>query len=275
MHSRYVVFSPPGGAMTGMAVYLYLSLIPEALIYSMLPPQEFGKYLASGNSKTTESPAVFFEVDPSFRSEAFNLEGALEECHVHEDGSPRRSTYVSVYHVLANMPVSALGTLHLATRAGFTLELEAAPYGGDPEDRFYLYQEVCPVQPRVASRLGPQSFCQFVTDPEERIFLPRIVYAELQLGELATNPESAVPGDLPYSGTQHLRACLLELRARPQKMTKIVNRDLQPELFFSMVTSGYYVGDQDAFRFYPMPSEDDLARDHFLWWNSARKARRY
>ena len=29
-----------------MAVHLYFSLIPEALIASMLPPEEFGQYLS-------------------------------------------------------------------------------------------------------------------------------------------------------------------------------------------------------------------------------------
>ena len=32
-----------------MSVHLYLSLIPEALIASMLPPEEFVQYYATGH----------------------------------------------------------------------------------------------------------------------------------------------------------------------------------------------------------------------------------
>ena len=43
-----------------MSVYLYLSLIPEALIASMLPPLDFGTYLAIGTKKRTRGQAMFF-----------------------------------------------------------------------------------------------------------------------------------------------------------------------------------------------------------------------
>jgi len=32
-----------------MTVHLYFSLIPEALIASMLPPEQFGQYYATGH----------------------------------------------------------------------------------------------------------------------------------------------------------------------------------------------------------------------------------
>ena len=34
-----------------MSIYLYASLVPEALIVSMLPPDEFGTYYAVGTRK--------------------------------------------------------------------------------------------------------------------------------------------------------------------------------------------------------------------------------
>lgn len=43
-----------------MKRYLYLSLLPEALIASMLPPEEFGNYLAVGTKKRTRGQAIFF-----------------------------------------------------------------------------------------------------------------------------------------------------------------------------------------------------------------------
>ena len=45
-----------------MKSHLYLSLIPEALILSQLPPDKFGAYLATGSKRQIEGPAVFFVV---------------------------------------------------------------------------------------------------------------------------------------------------------------------------------------------------------------------
>lgn len=57
-----------------MSVHLYLSLIPEALIASMLPPEEFGQYYATGHQYKSKGQAMFFEVNPEFRHEFFNIE---------------------------------------------------------------------------------------------------------------------------------------------------------------------------------------------------------
>ena len=45
-----------------MKTYLYLSLFPEALVASMLPPDDFETYLAVGTQKRTRGQAMFFEV---------------------------------------------------------------------------------------------------------------------------------------------------------------------------------------------------------------------
>src|SRR5690554_3206761 len=127
-----------------MDLYLYLSLIPEALVFSQLPPQHFGKYLAIGEKRLSKGPAVFFEVDPTFQSDLLPIERARKKCVPHLDGSPRRSTYVSVYHALANIPTSVLGTLHLTTRDGITLGLERSEADIVQRDGLFLYQELSP-----------------------------------------------------------------------------------------------------------------------------------
>ena len=60
-----------------MTVHLYLSLIPEALIASMLPPEEFGVYYTVGYSKKQAAQAMFVELDPDFRSDFFNIKEGL------------------------------------------------------------------------------------------------------------------------------------------------------------------------------------------------------
>ena len=94
-----------------MTTHFYLSLLPEALIVSMLDPEEFGTYYAVGSAKKSRGQAMFFEVAPTFRHPYFRIEEALKRCVPHEDGSPKASIYVSVYRVLEHVDIDALMSL--------------------------------------------------------------------------------------------------------------------------------------------------------------------
>lgn len=258
-----------------MENYLYLSLIPEALILSQLPPDRFGKYLAIGDKKLTRGPAIFFAIDPDFRSDAFRIEEALAKCAPHPDGSPRRSTYISVYNVLANMPLSAFRELYLTTKDGLTLQLEPSGEEAPQRQGFHLYQEICPVFPRVASPLSPSAFAEYVSDSAHAVFLPRLVFCELRLNGMALDPEKSAAGNLPYKDLNHLRECLTSLKYRRDKMTKIIHRDLNKDLIYPVLDSGFYVGDPTGCLYYPFPSEDELEGKHHLWWSSATSVSRF
>ncbi len=258
-----------------METHLYLSLIPEALIYSQLPPDQFGKYVAIGDKKLSRGAAMFFEVDPSFDSDAFHLDAARRKCVAHPDGTPRRSSYAGVYMVLANVPVSALGSFYLVTGDGLVLELTQAEYQPSRRRGLHLYQEIIPVQPRVASPLEPMEFSAYVTNPANLVFLPRIVFCELRLNGLATDPKGSDASNLPYHNLKHLRECLTALAYKSDKMTKIVTRDMETHRLFPVMTNGFFVGDQEAFAYYPLPSEDEQETVHFRWFNSAMKTPRF
>ena len=88
---------------------------------------------------------------------------ARARCTEHRDGTPRRSAYVSIYRVLERVPLSALGDLHLATKDGLVLTLQQGQYQPQTDRERFMYQEVCPVGPRVVSTLEPREFCQYVT----------------------------------------------------------------------------------------------------------------
>jgi len=109
-----------------MTIHLYFSLIPEALIASMLPPEQFGQYYATGHKYKSKGQAIFFEIDPEFRHEFFNIDEGLKRCVPHPDGTPKNSVYISIYRVLEHIPVSALGKLYLCTAYGQALGLERA-----------------------------------------------------------------------------------------------------------------------------------------------------
>jgi hypothetical protein len=258
-----------------MQNYLYLSLIPEALIISQLPPDKFGAYMATGSKRQIEGPAVFFEVDPSADLSAFRMEEAEARCKPHKDGSPRRSIYISVWNVLPQVPLEALRRAYLTTPAGLTLALDPVEWQAAPGDKFFLYQELGPVYPRVATRLEPRAFCELVANPQKMVSLPRIAFIDLKIGALAKDADAALGGNVPYQHIDHLRECLRSLDQNPERMTKIVNRGLRPDILFSMIRSGLFVGDNRGLRYFPMPSEETLESEHNLWWHSAQALRGY
>ena len=257
-----------------METYLYLSLIPEALIFSQLSPDQFGKYLSIGDKKTSRGHALFFSVDPSIKSDVLKLDAARAKCIAHADGTPRRSSYASIYAALANIPISALGNLYATTTDGITLELQPQQYTPSTNPGLHLYQEISPVNPQVASPLEPEAFARFVTNPQTPICLPRVCFCDLRLNGLATDPERSSADNLPYENVVHLRECLTALKYNPTKMTKIVRREMLSTRLFPVIDKAFYVGDQDHFVSWPLPSEEALESKHYRWWNSATSSHR-
>jgi len=252
---------------------LYLNLIPECLVASTLEPAAYGSYMAVGIQGKTRGQAMFFEVDPALAGDAFaaGIAKAFARCENESvPGDPKRSVYVAVYRVIERIPLEALRGLYLATDDGRVLGLEQAPYTEETERAFHLYQELAPLKPRVVSRLAPQAFCRHLTDPQSGIHVPRIVFADMMLNELAVDPAHAHPKNLPYRTLPHLRNCLLRLVKEPHKMTKVVRRHLERELLYRTIRNGFYAGDAKGFLYYPMPSADELETTHRDWWRSAQ-----
>lgn len=253
-----------------MDVYYYLSLIPESLIASMLPPDEFGNYFALGSHKRSRGQAAFFEVDPEAAGDAIDRADAERRCVPHENGAPRKSSYLQIYRVLEAIPTGALVRLHLTTDDGRTLPIESAECPPEEEDRLlHLYQEICPVTPRVVSKLPPRRFCESLTASDTPIHVPRLVFAEMKLGDLATNPDSASTGNLPYVNLEHLRDCLRELRNAHAKPNKTVLRQMKQDVLFRTIRGGFYAGDADGVRYFPLPELEELETTHYAWWRSA------
>ncbi len=256
--------------------YLYLSLIPEALILSHLPPDKFGRYTATGSKRQIEGPAVFFLVDPTADLSAFRMAEAAARCQPHPDGSPRRSVYLAIYDVLRRVPLQALQKAYLTTPAGLTLELSPGAWTAAGQgEAYFLYQELGPVYPRVASALNPADFCARVTSPQELISLPVLAFIDLKLGGLAYEPERKNEPEVPYQHIEHIRECLRRLTRQTDHPTKIVNRGLRPDILFSMVRSGLFVGAGDDLRYFPIPREEELETTHYLWWHSAQALKGY
>jgi hypothetical protein len=252
-----------------MSTYLYLSLTPEALIASMLSPEEFGNYLAVGTKKRTRGQAMFFELDINQMTNHFPLSEIEKKCVPHDNGVPKRSVYLSIYRVLEHVPLNALKSLYLTTDDGRVLELNQGTYIPEGNSELHLYQEICPVTPRIASFYSPNEFLKHVTNTEQPVSVPKLVFVELQLNELATDPLNGAVNNLPYPNVDHLRDCLNGLHTDPKKATKTVIRTFQEEIFFRTCKNGFFIGDKDDMIFYPFPSIEELNTKYYAWWRSA------
>lgn len=252
-----------------MTVHLYVSLLPEALIASMISPEEFGTYYAVGTRRKLHGQAIFLELDPSFRHSFFRIEEGLERCVPHSDGEPKKSVYISTYRVLEHIPLDAIQKLYLVTAYGETLGIDRSDTLPEDDGDLHLYQEIAPVQPLVVSTLGPVPFYKFITqDPNSMIHLPAIAFADLRLGSLARDPEYGEVGELPYDYIPHLRECLVELQEKTIE-TKMVDRVHPVEFPYRMIKTGIYIGNREELAYYPLPSRDELRDKYYRWWRSA------
>lgn len=251
-----------------MRTYVYLSLTPESLVASMLPPYDFGSYLAVGTQKRAHGQAMFFGIE-GLTNNSFRMEDITQRCVPHPNGKPKRSLYLSIYRVLERVSLDCLRSLYLVTRDGKVLEIEQQEKIPEISRRYHLYQELCPVHPRIASTLNPKDFTRFITDRSNNIYVPKICFVDLRLGELAQNPETAKVRDLPYHAVEHLRDCLIQLKNNPEKHTKTVDR-IHPQWFpYRTVETGVYVGNNERTLFYPFPTEEELKEKYYQWWDSA------
>ena len=250
-----------------MKNYVYLSLTPESLVASHLPPAEFGNYLATGTRKRLRGQAIFLELNPA-KTPELPVEYLKERLVPYANGEPKRSVYLSIYRVLEKTPIEAMKNLYLVTDDGKVLELKSVPFPLDKQDIIHLYQQFNPISTRVASKLSPPEFIGFLTDTKKPVSAPTIFMVELKLNKLARHPEAPIH-DLPYPNPDHLKDCLSTLILSEHRLTKTVIRQFKGELSYRTIKNGFFVGNQDDYLYYSFPSIDELEGPYYSWWRSA------
>jgi hypothetical protein len=243
----------------------------EALIASHLEPEAFGTYMAVGTKKLASGHVAFFEIDPEFPryTDQFKIDDIGERCAPHEDGTPKRSKYISVYRVMEFLPLPVYGPLYLTTPDGRVLRLDASPYEAGAEDGgINLYQELCPLIPMVLSLLPPSKFAQVITDPRSPVHAPRIFFADLRID---LDAQGKLAGWLPYTDPLHIEDLIHELQhvQAGAKPTKTVSRTPRVRGFLRVIRRGFFLGDQTGVKFYRFPTREELEIHHSKWWHSA------
>lgn len=248
-----------------MDKYIYLTIAPEALIGSMLPPAEFGHYMSTGTKKCNKSQVIYFELDFEKVRSMIDTDYLNFRCVAKTDGSPKSSVYLSIYRVLEFIPLSAIRELYITSDHGHVLKLSKSPYKRDTEGKkeMHLYQELCPVTPQVASNLSPLEFLKRLTDGSLQISLPKLLFVDLKLGELANNPLKASAEHLPYGNINHLRDCLEIIKTEDMKQMKTVQRIYSGTLLYRTIDTGFYLGAKDDILFFPFPSMEEIERTNY------------
>jgi len=250
-----------------MKKYFYLVTTPESLIVSHLSPLEFGNYLSVGTHKNIHGQNIFFEIDPE-KMKNLPTDYIEKKLVPYPNGEPKRSVFLSIYRCLENTPLAALKNLYLSTDDGKVLEIPSAHFEETESDDTHLYQQFNPISTRVASKLTPEKFIQFLTDTSKPVSAPKLFIAELLLNELANDPYAPL-NNLPYPNPNNLRECLIKLNNTKGKGTKTVLRFLQGDLNFRTIKTGFFIGEHDRFLFYPFPGINELEGKHYTWWRSA------
>ena len=250
-----------------MEKYYYLVITPESFIASHLEPEHFGHYLSVGTKKRSRGQNIFFELNPEKMEDLPNeyINGKLVP---YSSGEPKRSVYFGIYRVLERTPLEALKKLYLVTDDGKVLGLESSGFEANEKDEIHLYQQFNPSTTRVASKLMPGEFIEFLTDTDKPVSTPKLFFTELLLNELANDPTAPLH-NLPYPNPDHLRDCLIKLNQTKGKLTKTVLRFMKGELSYRTIKNGFFIGEQKHFLFYPFPSVEELESKHFCWWRSA------
>ena len=251
-----------------MNAHFYMTVFPEALVASMLSPEEFAPYFAVGSRKRLPGRAIFFEVDPKLSVPYFDMSRA-EDIQPHPDGIPKHSITISIYRVLEHIPLDMLGRLFLVTRDGKYLDIQPRSYPAESVKSFRLYQELCPMHPSILSKLQPTEFAKSVTDPEGCLQVPKILFVDLLLGQIA-DPNSDVPARaLPYADMGLIRDVLSILKTSNRE-TLVVDRAHSRDFFYRTVGEGLFLADRERVVFYPFPeAEQRESGPIHEWWRSA------
>ncbi len=242
----------------------------EALVASHLEPEAFGRYMANGTQKNVRGNVLFFEIDPGLKSDYFRMDDLEKRCIPHEDGSPKRSKYISVYRVMEHLDLSVFGKLYLCTADGRVLTLDSSPYDEAGEKKgTSLYEELCPVSPLVVSTLTPKTFIQFMTNLTHPVSIPRIFFVDMLLDR---DERGMLAGYLPYPDPLHIIDCIRDLEGQQDKVTKTVSRSPRMHGLFRTIRRGFFLGDQTGMKFYQFPECRILEVEHTKWWRSASES---
>ena len=162
-----------------------------------------------------------------------------------------------------------MGTLYLITADGLSLGLQKGPVPDVEESApYYLYQDLCPVQPLVISSMPLKPFGEYMVSDEFIISLPALCYCDLKVVNMDDPVNTGNVGPLYNHNLRHLQKCIDAITVRGKK-TKIMERTFAGRFTYQTIKSGIAFVNKTGQIWYAMPDEQTLAEHHYDWARSA------
>lgn len=253
-----------------MNQHYYLSIFPiETLIASQLEPEQFGAYMATGSKKGSAEQIIFIEIEGNF-GDVFDWKYAEEKCISHPNGDPKHSVYLSVYRTLEHIPLDKLGRMYLTTRDGRVLGLDRDTYKGSIDNRkYYIYHELCPVTPVIASVQSPGKFASTITDSKAKVSVPKIVFTDMKVPDFDEPEHTGNIGSMYDNKVPHVLNCIASVTAGEGKNNKTIDRSHVESFSFQVIENGVYIGDGNELLEYRMPDMETVKKTAYDWGRSA------
>lgn len=257
--------------------HLYMIIFPiNALVSSQLEPERFGEHYTMSSAKHFSGKVIFAELDPNFRNEYFEIDRYLSLTVPHEDGSPKRTKFISSYKVLENVDLSAINKLFLVTTNGKVLPIESAEYTAYNEPGLIrIYQEISPLQTLVASTKDQREFGRFITTQTRSKGAPKICFTQIDFNIddffRQNKNRDIYTIELPEVNPYRFYECIMELKNNPEKLTKTISLgSILADISYKFLRHGFWFAAGDDLKFFPMPTMHDLENKYFYWWKFVR-----
>jgi hypothetical protein len=257
--------------------HLYMIVFPiNALVASQLEPAAFAQHYTIGSARHFQGKVIFAELDINFRDPYFRIDEYLEKTVPHEDGSPKRTKFISSYRVLEHVSLDSIKSMWLVTVNGRALELHSAPYTAENVPGLIrIFQEIAPVRNLIASRLDQRSFGKYITGDVAK-GAARVCFTQIDLNIEEFLAESRhreiIVSPIPDSNPYRLLDCLLELQQNTDKTVKTISlSSVLHSISYRVLRHGFWFFDNDGSDlFFPIPSTHELETTHYEWWRNAR-----
>mgnify|MGYP005864728543 FL=1 len=138
-----------------------------------------------------------------------------------------------------------------------------------PKKSYYLYQELCPIQPLVVSNLMPDAFAAALCDSSNKVSVPKIVFADCKTPDLNDPENTGNIGTTFARRRAHLLDCIASVSDSSGKPAKTFDRSHVAAFTFQLIDTGVYVADGRRTALWAMPNAEQLRELDYDWGRSA------
>ena len=255
---------------------LYHILHPnQALIASQLNYEQFARHYQLRSMPQATGKLIFSEIDINFRNKYFDIDKALTNLSPHEDGSPKRTKFISCYRITEHIDLTCIRKLYLTNPDGSVLNLEPAEYDNKviEEESLKIYAEICPLSMLVLTKYALENFSKIMTDPGYGKGAPKIFFTALDFNvqEFIENFEKNpfMPAPITSLHPSKLKEAVLELQSKKDKKMKgLCLTSSLDNISYKSIQRGFWFVSARKKTFFPMPALKEIEKQNYKFWKS-------